>query len=129
MAQWPFAHEYEMTYRLSDGVFEVRTTVSNLSDETMPLAIGFHPFFQIPGIPRDEWMAHYPARIHVIADEHNIPTGEMRPLDLRIRCRYGAISSTTALRTWSATPTAARTSGSKRAVKKWKRCSVPSIQW
>ena len=27
-------------------------------------------------------MAHYPARVHVIADEHNIPTGEMRPLDL-----------------------------------------------
>ena len=82
MAQWPFAHEYEMTYRLSDGVLEVRTTVSNLSDEPMPLAIGFHPFYQIPGIPRDEWVAHYPARVHVIADEHSIPTGEMRPLDL-----------------------------------------------
>src|SRR6185503_6237296 len=28
-AQWPFAHEYEMTYRLSGGVLEVRTTVAN----------------------------------------------------------------------------------------------------
>ena len=82
MAQWPFAHEYEMTYSLADGVLEVKTTITNLSVETMPVAIGFHSFFQIPGIPRDEWVAHLPARVHVIADEHNIPTGEMRPLDI-----------------------------------------------
>jgi aldose 1-epimerase len=82
MAQWPFAHEYEMTYSLANGVLEVRTTVANLSAESMPVAVGFHSFFQIPDIPRDEWTAHIPARVHVIADEHNIPTGEMRPLDL-----------------------------------------------
>jgi len=81
-AQWPFAHEYEMTYSLADGVLEVRTTVTNLSAEPMPLVLGYHSFFQIPDIPRDEWLAHNPARVHVIADEHNIPTGEMRPLDL-----------------------------------------------
>jgi aldose 1-epimerase len=82
MAQWPFAHEYEMTYSLSGGVLEVRTTVTNLSVEAMPLVLGYHSFFQIPDIPRDEWVAHYPAHIHVIGDEHNIPTGEMRPLDV-----------------------------------------------
>lgn len=81
-AQWPFAHEYEMTYSLTDGVLEVRTTVANLSAEAMPLAIGFHSFFQIPDVPRDQWLARFPARVHVIADEHNIPTGEMRALDL-----------------------------------------------
>lgn len=82
MAQWPFAHEYEMTYSLSDGALEVRTTIANLSADPMPIAIGYHSFFQIPDIPRDEWTAHLPARIHVIAGDHNIPTGEMRPLDI-----------------------------------------------
>jgi aldose 1-epimerase len=82
MAQWPFAHEYEMTYSLAGGVLEVRTTVVNLSTENMPMILGYHPFFQIPDIPRDEWTARIPARIHVIGDEKNIPTGEMRPLDL-----------------------------------------------
>ena len=82
MAQWPFAHEYEMTYSLADGVLEVKTTITNLSADPMPVAIGFHPFFQIPGIPRDEWVAHLSARVHVVADEHQIPTGEMRPLDI-----------------------------------------------
>lgn len=82
MAQWPFAHEYEMTYSLADGVLEVKITITNLSADTMPVAIGFHSFYQIPGIPRDEWVAHLPARLHVVADERQIPTGEMRPLDL-----------------------------------------------
>jgi len=82
MAQWPFAHEYEMTYSLAEGVLEVKTTITNLSADPMPVVIGFHPYYQIPDIPRDEWVAHLPARIHVVADEHQIPTGEMRPLDI-----------------------------------------------
>jgi aldose 1-epimerase len=82
MAQWPFAHEYEMTHSLADGVLEVKTTITNLSTDPMPVAIGFHPYFQIPDVPRDEWVAHLSARIHVVADEHQIPTGEMRPLDM-----------------------------------------------
>jgi aldose 1-epimerase len=82
VAQWPFAHDYEMTYGLADGALEVRTSITNISVDPMPVVIGYHPFFQIPGIPRDEWVAHIPARIHVIPGEHNIPSGEMRPMDL-----------------------------------------------
>jgi aldose 1-epimerase len=81
-AQWPFAHDYEMTYSLANGELEVKTTIANLSTDAMPVAIGYHSFFQIPDIPRDDWVAHFPARIHVIPGEHNIPTGEMRPLDI-----------------------------------------------
>lgn len=82
MAQWPFAQEYEMTYRLADGVLEVRTTVTNLSTESMPLVIGFHPYYRIPDVPRDEWTAHLPARQAVVTDARLIPTGEYRPMDL-----------------------------------------------
>lgn len=82
MAQWPFAQEYEMTYRLSGGVLEVKTTITNRSADPMPVVIGYHSFYCIPDIPRDEWVAHLSARKHVIADEHQIPTGEMRPLDI-----------------------------------------------
>jgi aldose 1-epimerase len=82
MAQWPFAQEYEMTYRLANGVLEVRTTVSNLSTEAMPVVIAFHPFYRIPDIPRDEWTAHIPARQAVITDDRLLPTGEFKPMDL-----------------------------------------------
>ncbi len=82
MAQWPFAHEYEITYRLADGALEVRTTVSNLSAEAMPLAVGFHPYYRIPDVPRDQWILRLPARKAVIADDRHIPTGEFKTMDL-----------------------------------------------
>jgi aldose 1-epimerase len=82
MAQWPFAHEYEMTYKLADGALEVRTTVVNLSTESMPVAIGFHPYYRIPDIPRDNWILRMPARTAVIADDRRIPTGEFKPVEL-----------------------------------------------
>ena len=82
MAQWPFAHEYEMTYRLADGVLEVSVTVSNLGAEPMPIALGFHPCYRIPDVPRDEWIASLPARKEVIADDQLLATGEFKPLDI-----------------------------------------------
>jgi len=82
MAQWPFAHEYEMTYSLTGGVLEVRLTVINVGAQPMPLMAGYHPYFRIPGIPRDEWVARIPARQRVVADGRRIPTGERTPMDL-----------------------------------------------
>lgn len=82
MAQWPFAHDYEMTYRLAEGVLEVRIAVSNLSAQSMPLAVGFHPYFSIPGISRDEWILRNPARKAVVVDRRLIPTGEFKVKDL-----------------------------------------------
>jgi aldose 1-epimerase len=82
MAQWPFAHEYEMTYRLQEGTLEVQVTVTNLSAESMPVVLGFHPYYQIPDIPRDQWVAHIPARKIVIADSHLVATGEFKQYDM-----------------------------------------------
>jgi aldose 1-epimerase len=82
MAQWPFAHEYEMTYQLRQGELEVRVTVTNLSTEEMPIAVGFHPYYQIPGVPRDQYVAHIAARNRVTYDPRLLPTGEYTPMDL-----------------------------------------------
>jgi len=82
MAQWPFAHEYEMTYSLKDGVLEVNVSITNLSNGPMPVAIGFHSYYRIPDVPRDEWTGHIPARQRVVADNRLIPTGEYRPMDI-----------------------------------------------
>lgn len=82
MANWPFAHEYEITYRLADGVLQVTTTVVNLGAESMPIVLGFHPYFQIPGVPRSEATAHVPAREHVLTTPELIATGELAPANL-----------------------------------------------
>lgn len=82
MKQWPFAHEYEMTYRLSGGELQVTIAVTNLSAEPMPLVIGFHPYFRIPGAARNDWVGRIPARQRVVADARSIPTGQYKPMDL-----------------------------------------------
>jgi aldose 1-epimerase len=82
MANWPFAQEYEMVYVLRHRSLEVRTAVKNLSQESIPLAIGYHPYFNIPGVLRSETSVHIPASLHVETDSHLVATGEMKPANL-----------------------------------------------
>jgi aldose 1-epimerase len=80
IAQFPFAHTIEMTYRLRDGAVEVATRVTNLSTESMPMAIGFHPYFQLTDSPRDEWTLSLAARNEWLLSPDKLPTGQTRPL-------------------------------------------------
>jgi aldose 1-epimerase len=82
MAQFPFAHTIEMTYRLRDGVLEVRTAIENHSHDPMPLAIGYHPYFRVANTKRDTWRVHIPAKEHVILSPTLVPTGERKPVEL-----------------------------------------------
>jgi aldose 1-epimerase len=81
MAQWPFAHTIEMTYRLQDGALEVFTKIDNLSVEAMPVAIGFHPYFQVNDAPRDQWTFGIAAKSEWLLAPTKIPTGEKRPIE------------------------------------------------
>jgi aldose 1-epimerase len=82
MANWPFAHEYEMTYTLTDGDLKVSTMVRNLSTEAMPIVLGFHPYFNIPDVPRTESTVHIAARKHVETDARLVATGAFTPSNL-----------------------------------------------
>jgi aldose 1-epimerase len=79
MAQFPFAHNVTMTYRLLDGELEVETLLENLSTEPMPVAIGYHPYFRLHDAPRDGWKVHLAARDHMVLNKELIPTGESYP--------------------------------------------------
>jgi aldose 1-epimerase len=82
MAQFPFAHNLEITHRLTGSELEIEIAVENLSTERMPLCIGFHPYFQLTDSPRDTWKLHVPARRTVVLSDKFVPTGETRPMDL-----------------------------------------------
>jgi aldose 1-epimerase len=80
MQQFPFAHTLQMTYRLQDGVLEVQTRIENLSVEPMPVAIGFHPYFQLTDSTREDWTISVGAKTHWLLAENKIPTGETQPI-------------------------------------------------
>ena len=111
MRQWPYAHTVEITYRLSDGVLEVATAIANLSDDPMPVSIGFHPYFQLTDSPRDEWRspsAPGPAGCSTRAScrpaRPSPPTGCCR----RRASSFATTASTRCSATSCATPTAGR---------------------
>jgi len=81
IAQFPFAHTITMTHRLAGGTLEVETTVENHSAEPLPVAVGYHPYFQLPGVPRDQWAVHLAARDHLVLNDLLLPTGERRPVE------------------------------------------------
>jgi aldose 1-epimerase len=81
MKQWPFAHTIEITHRLHDGTLEVETTIVNMSAEPMPIAIGFHPYFQLTDSPRDAWTLSVGARTHWLLTSNKVPTGETEPIE------------------------------------------------
>jgi aldose 1-epimerase len=81
MAQFPFAHTIEMTYRLQDGVLEVTTAILNVSSEPMPISVGYHPYFQLTDAPRDEWTVSVGARREWLLAPDKLPTGETRPIE------------------------------------------------
>ena len=84
MQQFPFAHTITMTYRLQDGILEVRTRIDNASREPMPVAIGFHPYFQLTDSSRDEWTLSIAAKTHWLLAANKIPTGETQDISKRL---------------------------------------------
>jgi aldose 1-epimerase len=81
MAQFPFAHTIEMTYRLSAGVLEVKVQLENLSSEPMPVSIGFHPYFQLTDSSREDWTVRIGAKKHWLLNADKIPIGETVPIE------------------------------------------------
>jgi aldose 1-epimerase len=79
MKQFPFAHSLTMTYRLADGVLEVRTRIDNLSVEPMPVSIGYHPYFQLTDSNRNDWTLNVGAKTHWLLNATKTPTGETEP--------------------------------------------------
>jgi aldose 1-epimerase len=82
MAQFPFAHNIEMTYRLAGGVLEIQTAIENVSDEAMPVLVGYHTYYQINDAPRDDWRVHVAARDRFVLSKLLIPTGDRKQVSL-----------------------------------------------
>lgn len=75
LASFPFPHLLEMTVELSDRTLTVSTTVTPTSDTAVPLVYGYHPYLQLPDVPRSDWQIEMPTVRHLIVDDTGIPTG------------------------------------------------------
>jgi aldose 1-epimerase len=62
--------------RLAERTLTLRTTVTATGDRAVPMCFGFHPYLQIPGLPRREWVIETPPLRHLRLDDRGLPTGE-----------------------------------------------------
>ncbi len=80
MAQFPFAHTLEVTYRLKDGRLETTTAVKNIGRADMPVMMAYHPYFRPDG-NREEWKLSIGTRTHWLPSKQLISTGETEPIE------------------------------------------------
>ena len=91
MKQWPFAHTVEITQRLQDGVLQVQTKITNLSAEPMPVAVGFHSYYQLTDSPREDWTITVPAKTRYLLTGAKIPSGETEAVEKLFPNRQGML--------------------------------------
>lgn len=80
LAAFPFPHRVQLEVELSSGALSVRATLINLGIEPLPVAFGFHPYIQMLGAPRRDWVVSFPVRHRLVLDERQIPTGAIEPV-------------------------------------------------
>jgi galactose mutarotase-like enzyme len=76
---FPFPHRVEIEARLDAATLTIATTVTATGDAAVPIAFGFHPYLQLPGVARAEWVLEAPVREHLLLDQRGLPTGEREP--------------------------------------------------
>ena len=68
--------------RLTASKLTITTTVSVTGDVAVPIAFGFHPYLQLPGVAREDWIVEMPVRERLVLDDAMLPTGEREPVSI-----------------------------------------------
>jgi len=76
LAAFPFPHILSQQITLGDRTLTIETTVTPTTTAAVPLCFGYHPYFAIPEVPREEWSLTTPAMRRLPVDSRGIPTGE-----------------------------------------------------
>ncbi len=71
---FPFPHTLRLEVLLGDSTVEVSTTVAADRGEPVPVSFGFHPYFRLPGVPRQAWEIESPVSERLELDARMIPT-------------------------------------------------------
>jgi galactose mutarotase-like enzyme len=75
IAEFPFDHRLEVVAELTEDALTLTTTLT-AGARPVPVSFGYHPFFQLPGVPREQWRIALPVGDRLLLDESMVPTGE-----------------------------------------------------
>ncbi|MGH3967478.1 MAG: aldose 1-epimerase, partial [Mycobacterium sp.] len=78
LAGFPFPHLLAVTVTLSGRTLTMRTSVTPTGNQSVPLCFGFHPYLQLPGVSREQWVIETPSLRHLSLDGRGLPTGKAK---------------------------------------------------
>jgi galactose mutarotase-like enzyme len=73
---FPFAHRIDITASVRETGLTIDTSITPTGKRAVPVAFGWHPYLQLPGVARSSWNLHMPGRRHLGLDSFGIPDGE-----------------------------------------------------
>ena len=79
LAVFPFPHKLQMAATLDPDALRLEITVFASGGTRVPLSFGFHPYFGIPQLARQEWRVQLPAMRRLLLDARGIPMGGQEP--------------------------------------------------
>jgi aldose 1-epimerase len=82
LTAFPFPHRLLLDVTLSGASLTITSTVQATGDVAVPVAFGFHPYLQIPGVERSGWEIEVPVRERLVLDERMLPTGAREPVSV-----------------------------------------------
>lgn len=74
---FPFPHDLTVNVELNQATVSITTMVSATGDQPVPIAFGWHPYFCLPGLPREQWRVSLPFTSQVELDSRSLPTGSV----------------------------------------------------
>jgi galactose mutarotase-like enzyme len=75
LAAFPYPHRLRVDVELRATALRIRTTLVPTAPVAVPVAFGYHPYLQLPGVAREAWEVALPARTHLALDPRGLPTG------------------------------------------------------
>jgi aldose 1-epimerase len=75
LAVFPFPHHVQIAGQVVSDSLTLKTTIFADSGSPVPISFGFHPYFGIPSVPREQWRLQLPALKKLLLDARGIPTG------------------------------------------------------
>jgi galactose mutarotase-like enzyme len=82
-AGFPFPHEMLLTAELLDDRLALDAILVPTADVPVPVAFGFHPYLNLPGLDRKRWVVELPVTSRMVLDERMLPTGASEPVRFR----------------------------------------------
>jgi aldose 1-epimerase len=79
---WPSKTDVSVRMSLSDQAMDIAVTAKNVGHELLPMAIGFHPYFNFPSGDRQQGRLRVPADERAPATNYDdvFPTGQIVPV-------------------------------------------------